>query len=82
MQRVFFICVLLCTSLSNISLANVKSTGTPQIKNYTQTTIPAGSQSWMITYDQYGMVYFANNDGVLSFDGISWQLFPCLIEHW
>lgn len=75
MQRAFFICVLLCTSLSKISQANVKSTGTPQIKNYTQTSIPAGSQSWMITYDQYGMVYFANNDGVLSFDGISWQLF-------
>jgi len=53
--------------------ATVKSTGMPQIKNYAHTTIPAGSQSWMITYDKNGLVYFANNDGVLSFDGIEWR---------
>lgn len=57
----------------NYLWADVKSTGTPKIKNYAHSDIPAGSQSWMITYDHNGMVYFANNDGVLSFDGVNWR---------
>ena len=65
--------VLFSLFAANCLWAGVKSTGTPQIKNYAHSDIPAGPQSWMITYDQSGMVYFANNDGILSFDGVSWR---------
>ncbi|MDA3944004.1 MAG: triple tyrosine motif-containing protein [Bacteroidetes bacterium] len=54
--------------------ATVKSTGIPQIINYANAEIPAGSQTWMINVASDGLAYFANNDGVLVFDGISWRV--------
>ena len=32
-----------------------------------------GMQNWCCTQDDGGIMYFANNNGVLSFDGYSWR---------
>ncbi len=50
--------------------------GIPNIKNYKTAHIHAGAQTWMIDIGQNGMAYFANNDGVLEFDGLSWRNYP------
>jgi ligand-binding sensor domain-containing protein/DNA-binding CsgD family transcriptional regulator len=57
------------------SYPQVKRTGIPGIKNYPRSVYSAGTQNWGITQDERGFIYFANNDGVLRFDGISWELF-------
>ncbi|MBI5473429.1 MAG: hypothetical protein HY961_13875 [Ignavibacteriae bacterium] len=33
-------------------------------------------QNWSIVQDARGVMYFATNDGVLEFDGVSWRLLP------
>jgi len=54
--------------------AQVKSTGTPIIVNYPRSLYNAGTQNWGITQDMHGFMYFANNDGILRFDGLNWDL--------
>lgn len=49
---------------------------TPLIKNYHRDTYRAGTQTWAIVQAPGGGMYFANNDGVLSFNGEQWQLTP------
>jgi ligand-binding sensor domain-containing protein len=50
--------------------------GIPNIVNYTKATYQAGSQTWNIVQDKKGIMYFANNDGLLSFDGSYWRIYP------
>ena len=49
---------------------------TPLIKNYRRDTYHAGTQTWAIAQVPGGGMYFANNDGVLSFNGEQWRLTP------
>ncbi|MBD1363185.1 transcriptional regulator [Mucilaginibacter sp. ZT4R22] len=44
--------------------------------NYEKRQYNAGTQNWKIRQDAQKRIYFANNEGVLVFDGASWQLFP------
>ncbi|MCD6090001.1 MAG: hypothetical protein J7J72_00740, partial [Bacteroidales bacterium] len=53
--------------------AQVKEIGTPFIKNYPRKITQAGQQNWMIDQDSSGIMYFANNDGLLEFNGIDWS---------
>ena len=48
----------------------------PPIVKYAPTTYMAGNQNWMISQDQNRFVYFANNDGLLEFNGSNWELYP------
>lgn len=36
----------------------------------------AGAQNWGIQQDASGIMYIANNEGLLTYDGASWQLYP------
>ncbi|MES2267815.1 MAG: triple tyrosine motif-containing protein [Bacteroidota bacterium] len=44
--------------------------------NYEKRQYNAGTQNWKIRQDAQGRMYFANNEGVLVFDGSYWQLYP------
>jgi ligand-binding sensor domain-containing protein/DNA-binding CsgD family transcriptional regulator len=44
--------------------------------NYEKKQYNAGTQNWKIRQDAQGRMYFANNEGVLVFDGAYWQLYP------
>ena len=46
----------------------------PPIVNYSPTVYAAGNQNWMISQDSNKYVYFANNDGLLEFNGSNWTL--------
>lgn len=48
----------------------------PYIKNYSKQEYQAASQNWSVTQDANGYLYFANNIGLLEFDGITWTLYP------
>jgi len=49
--------------------------GVPDIINYTKQDYNGGTQSWDLKQDNNGILYFANNDGLLTFDGNYWKVF-------
>jgi DNA-binding CsgD family transcriptional regulator len=50
--------------------------GQRETVNFDKKQYNAGTQNWKIKQDAQGRVYFANNEGVLVFDGAYWQLYP------
>ena len=68
--------LILFLQLPVLVLAQIKNKGIPFTKNYPRNAYNAGSQSWKITQDNKGKMYFANNSGILSFDGNNWDLLP------
>lgn len=50
--------------------------GTPFVDSYSKTVYGYGTQNWDIDQAANGTLYFANNDGLLEFDGAQWTLFP------
>lgn len=50
--------------------------GLPQIINYSKSDYQAGTQTWDIEQDSRGMMYFANNEGMLTYDGSHWKAYP------
>ncbi|MDX8337558.1 two-component regulator propeller domain-containing protein [Draconibacterium sp. IB214405] len=55
--------------------SQVKRIGIPNILNYPKSEYKAGTQNWGVAQDPDGFMYFANNDGLLRFDGKNWDLF-------
>jgi ligand-binding sensor domain-containing protein/DNA-binding CsgD family transcriptional regulator len=49
--------------------------GLPDIVNYS-IEVTKGAQNRQIRQDKKGILYFANNEGVLTFDGIKWKTYP------
>lgn len=50
--------------------------GLPEIINYSKQAYSAGARNWDIKQDKGGVLYFGNNEGLLSFDGTFWKLYP------
>ncbi len=50
--------------------------GYPFIQNYEPEDYQAFDQNFGITQDSLGIMYFANGDGVLIYDGVKWTLIP------
>jgi signal transduction histidine kinase len=46
---------------------------TPFIRNYTPEEYKGSTQNWSIVQDQWGVMYFGNNSGVIEFDGANWR---------
>jgi len=71
---------LLALSLFGIWEANGQSQsvniGVPPIWNYSRKVYKAGTQNWDVAQDQSGQIYFANNDGLLRYDGTNWISYP------
>lgn len=59
-----------------IGNAQLNTIGIPSIINYPKQQYQAGRQNWGICQDKNGLLYFANSDGLLTFDGRFWQLYP------
>ncbi|WP_315815699.1 hypothetical protein [Paraflavitalea speifideaquila] len=50
--------------------------GFPDIINYTKEQYRGGGQNWDLAIDSRGSMYFANTEGLLTFDGQFWKLYP------
>lgn len=48
----------------------------PEIINYPNTVYQAQSQNWSVTQDENDFLFFGNNEGLLTYNGARWQLFP------
>src|SRR6476660_9003705 len=61
--------------LATINSFAQNTIGLPEIINYTKQTYNAGTQNWDIRQGDNGVVYFGNNEGLLSFDGTFWKIY-------
>ncbi|WP_316811155.1 two-component regulator propeller domain-containing protein [Pedobacter heparinus] len=55
------------------SADNIQRIGVPYVQNYPKSVYLSGNQNWSIAKDKYGVLYFGNAQGLLSFDGKYWQ---------
>lgn len=46
----------------------------PLLKHFESTEYRGGIQNWSMDQDSSGILYLANNDGLLEFDGSAWRL--------
>lgn len=66
--------ILVLLIIGGVELVKAQNTiGLPYIHNYTKQQYQAGTQSWSIRQDKKGIMYFANNEGLLTFDGSFWR---------
>jgi len=70
--------LLLIILFTNVQTANSQfdKIGFPFHENFERSEYRAGLQSWMICQAPDGIMYFANNDGLMEFDGLNWKLYP------
>ncbi|UFH35321.1 triple tyrosine motif-containing protein [Flavobacterium acetivorans] len=47
----------------------------PPIVKYTPNLYGAGNQNWMISQDKNHYLFFANNEGLLEYNGSNWELY-------
>lgn len=66
--------ILLFLTLTHVFLSFAQEF--PPIVKYPPNSYNAGNQNWMISQDQNKFVYFANNEGLLEFNGSTWALYP------
>ncbi|MEX0637040.1 MAG: hypothetical protein WD135_09755, partial [Ferruginibacter sp.] len=68
--------ILLLFLLFPSQLLAQNTIGLPEIINYPKQVYKAGLQNWDFKQDKNGLIYSANNEGLLSFDGKFWKLYP------
>ena len=56
-------------------MAQSALSGIPFTRNFLPVEYHAGIQNWFITQNRQGLVYIANNFGLLEFDGDHWQVY-------
>lgn len=52
----------------------IKNIGIPAIRNFPRGLYRASTQNWSVVQDHRDFLYFANNDGLLEYDGTYWVL--------
>jgi ligand-binding sensor domain-containing protein/DNA-binding CsgD family transcriptional regulator len=69
------ILLILFLVVPTLAFSQVKRFGVPNILNYPKAEYRAGTQNWGVAQDPNGFMYFANNLGLLRFDGLNWNLY-------
>lgn len=72
----FTFLILLLYLLPNCFAKAQDPIGLPQVTSYTGLDYGAGTQNWGIAQDHQGVLYFANNEGLLTFNGAYWKRYP------
>lgn len=65
--------ILQIIALSIFFIANAIQ---PLVRNFTRETYKSGAQNWAIGQQEFNTMYFANNAGLLEFDGRNWSTYP------
>ncbi|MEO8794766.1 MAG: transcriptional regulator, partial [Daejeonella sp.] len=76
MRKHLFVLLLpfLCFfTIHNLLAADIESIGGPYVQNYSKSAYSSGNQNWSIAKDKKGMMYFANAEGLLTYDGKFWE---------
>ena len=68
--KTLFLPLLLLPLLLHAQTGNL---GLPPVTNFSKSVYHAGTQNWDVAQDAQGRLYFANNEGLLRYDGAHWQ---------
>lgn len=71
----FIVCVMIMVAALHTQ-GQIKDIGLPFIVNHTRDKYAAGTQNWSVAQSSKDFLYFANNDGILEYDGTGWQTYP------
>ena len=55
--------------------AQINKPGLPEVAHYSKTDYRGGTQNWVISQTEGGLLYVGNNKGLLVFDGTNWELY-------
>ena len=66
---IIVVCMLLADSISLFGIH-------PVVRNFSRKQSNAGAQNWDITQSENDWMYFANNYGLLEYDGNTWTKYP------
>ena len=72
----YFILLLVIPGWLQPGLTQGVNLGIPPMRNFSKKAYKAGTQNWDATQDSRGIMYWANNDGLLQFDGTNWSCLP------
>ena len=67
--------VFICLFWAAMACKGQNPIGLQQIVNFTSAEYKGGNQNWDIKQDRLGIMYFANNEGLLTYNGQSWKLY-------
>jgi ligand-binding sensor domain-containing protein/DNA-binding CsgD family transcriptional regulator len=70
-----FLKLILVFGLNNSITAQTFQYGFPGIRNFSHSEYGGANQSWSFTETRNGLLYFANNHGLLEFDGAHWAIY-------
>jgi DNA-binding response OmpR family regulator/signal transduction histidine kinase len=73
----FFFILLLYLSTGSLLFTGeetIESAGFKYFKNYSTKDYKLHSQNWFILEDKRGLIYAANQGGLLEYDGVSWEI--------
>lgn len=76
--RIIFGLLLILFTFSHLKsvISQPSNQGLPFITQYSKAEYNAGTQNWDMVQDQRGIIYVANNDGLLLYNGNDWQVTP------
>lgn len=67
-----FLLLLPCLVFSQTK--SIYEIGLPLVRNFPPSEYKAFSQNWGFVQDKRGVLYFANGDGILEYDGVEWKV--------
>ncbi|MCM4150151.1 hypothetical protein DHD05_00990 [Arenibacter sp. N53] len=67
------LCLLLTSLLLSQRNEDTFELGFFSVKNYSHEDYQAHHQNWFITQDREGLIYAANGEGILEYDGATWR---------
>jgi hypothetical protein len=72
-QHILLVVVNLLVISIPVLNAQIWQIGLPEIQNFSKAQYKGGTQTWDMADGNNGQVFFANNDGLLIFDGHRWH---------
>ncbi len=66
-RYIYSLCLCFCAGVS---------TAQTDIVSFSKNQYAAGAQNWSVQTDRTGCIYIANNEGLLTYNGTKWELFP------
>lgn len=73
MRRLFtaiFLLLCICNSYGQDPI------GQPEVSYFNSTAYKGGKANWKVAQDRNGVLYFANNEGLLAYNGGFWKTYP------
>ena len=71
---IFFLTIVMSLIFHEANSQQDLEIGLPYVQNYTSNDYGAFDQNWGAVQDSLGIMYFANGDGVLCYNGTNWNL--------